>query len=558
MRSPLMVFLVYLVFNASLFAAEPPPKPIGVTEVMVTSERIKKYMPEYQVIVRLSERSKNRGKILTHLASGNSTFIDDTWILNEFQNTVQNTSLSALMTTLNLAVPDKETAIEVTKLFEDLGWYCSKSLIDDSTGHPQELPGRDTANWKYSAEKIGNSWMVDKVYIGHPASIISPPIYEIYVTKDDRLLNVKCRHFSHLYYKDHPHQTTSLAWICPATDGSHFVCADSCERFTVWGFNYDHDRSMRLLEDYWVDEWQTVVEDFLEMQMLGANAVRIHLQVGRLMKSPTEPNEESFAQLKRLVEWCQAAGIYLDITGLGCYLRKEVPTWYDSLDEAARWEVQALFWETIAKTCSEFPSVFCYDLMNEPVLPGDGEKATEWLGEEFAGMCFVQRITLDLAGRTREQVAKAWVDQLVAAIRRHDKRHMITAGAIPWAYTFPGAKPLFYSKEVSENLDFVSVHFYPKKGDVENALKALWAYDIGKPLVVEEMFPLECSQEDLAAFIEGSRGRVDGYFGFYWGKTIEEYYGDQKNLSDKITRNWLIYFKEKAFDILGIKPSMPH
>lgn len=554
MRSQLICLLAYVVINAPLFAAEPPLKPIGVTEVMVTSERIKKFLPEYQIIVRLSDRMKDRGKILTHLASGKTTFIDDTWIVNEFLNTVQNTSLSAFMTTLNLAVPDKGTAIEVTKLFEDLGWHCSKSLIDDSTGQPQDLPGRDTVNWKYSAEKIANSWMVDKVYIGPPASIMNPPLYEINMTKDNRLLNVKCRHVIHLIGKDPPHHTTSLALIRPASDGSHFVCADTGTTFTAWGFNYDHDRSMRLLEDYWVDEWQTVIEDFLEMQVYGANAVRIHLQLGRFMESSTDPNEKALAQLKRLVEWCQAAGVYLDITGLGCYLKKEVPPWYDVLDEERRWNVQALFWESIAKVCAEYPSVLCYDLMNEPILPGEGEKAAEWLAGEFAGMCFVQRLTLDLAGRTREQVAKSWVDKLVAAIRKHDTRHMITVGVIPWNYTFPGAKPIFYSKEVSENLDYVSVHFYPKKGDVENALKALWAYDIGKPLVVEEMFPLECSQEDLAAFIEGSRDRVDGYFGFYWGKTFEEYGQKSNDVASELTRNWLLHFKNKAFEILGIRP----
>ncbi|MEI7733357.1 MAG: hypothetical protein WCO56_27550, partial [Verrucomicrobiota bacterium] len=89
-------------------------------------------------------------------------------------------------------------------------------------------------------------------------------------------------------------------------------------------------------------------------------------------------------------------------------------------------------------------------------------------------------------------VAKAWVEKLSAAIRKHDQRHLVTVGVIPWVYVFPKAKPLFYSKEVSANLDFVSVHFYPKQNDAIGALTALAAYDIGKPVVVEEMFPLSC------------------------------------------------------------------
>ena len=116
----------------------------------------------------------------------------------------------------------------------------------------------------------------------------------------------------------------------------------------------------------------------------------------------------------------------------------------------------------------------------------------------------------------------------MAAIRKHDPRHLITVGAIPWAMTWPNAKPLFYSKEVSKNLDFVSLHFYPKKGEVGQALKALAVYDIGKPIVIEEMFPLSCPVADLDQFIDGSKPLAVGWIGFYWGKTIAEYKQDER------------------------------
>jgi hypothetical protein len=188
--------------------------------------------------------------------------------------------------------------------------------------------------------------------------------------------------------------------------------------------------------------------------------------------------------------------------------------------------------------------------MNEPILPGE-KKETEWLAGEFGGKYFVQRISLDLAGRTRKQVARMWVDKLVAAIRKHDKRHMITVGVIPWAHTFPKAKPLFYSKEVGENLDFVSVHFYPKKGEVQKALSALAVYDVGKPLVIEEIFPLYCGEEEFDVFVDESLDIVDGYIGFYWGKTIEEYSAPNAGIAGAIMRNWLEYFRAKGPEILG-------
>jgi hypothetical protein len=341
-----------------------------------------------------------------------------------------------------------------------------------------------------------------------------------------------------------------LELIRVSEDGRRFVRAESGGRLVGWGFNYDHDDSGRLLEDYWHQEWSTVVEDFNEMKNLGANLVRVHLQLAKFMEAADRPNKGALKQLGRLVELAETTGLYLDITGLGCYHKKDVPGWYDAMDEARRWRVQALFWEAVATTCAESNAVFCYDLMNEPILPGANDKETDWLGDEFGGKHFMQRITLDLAGRTRKQVAQAWVRKLVTAIRKRDKRHMITVGVIPWAHTFPKARPLFYSKEVGENLDFVSVHFYPKKGEVNKALTALAVYDVGKPLVIEELSPLYCGEEDFDAFIDASRESVDGYIGFYWGTTIDEYSRPNIDVAGSIMRNWLEYFRTKGPEIL--------
>ncbi len=344
---------------------------------------------------------------------------------------------------------------------------------------------------------------------------------------------------------------TSLKWIKPSRDGSHFFCDDSDTTFVVWGFNYDHDAAGRLLEDYWTHEWHTVVEDFQEMKQLGANVVRIHLQVAKFIRSPRETDPAALEQLARLVQLAERTGLYLDITGLGCYHRQDVPQWYDAMGEAERWDVQAMFWEAIARVCAKSPAIFCYDLMNEPIVPGADKKETDWLAGEFGGKWFVQRISLELTGRTQKQVAKQWIDKLVFAIRRVDDRHMITVGAIPLAYTFSGAKSLFYSPEVCEGLDFVSVHFYPETNRVKEALSVLATYNIGKPIVVEEIFPLKCSIEELDEFIEGSRKIADGWIGFYWGKTIEEYAKEPTDIAGAITRSWLEYFRTKTPAILG-------
>jgi hypothetical protein len=336
----------------------------------------------------------------------------------------------------------------------------------------------------------------------------------------------------------------ALEWVRVSDDGTYFVRGPGAERFVVWGVNYDHDRDGRLIEDYWHDQWATVVDDFREVRELGANTVRVHLQLGKFMEAADRPHAGNLARLADLVKLADETGLYLDVTGLGCYHKQDVPTWYGELSEAERWKVQQRSWRAIAEVCHASPAIFCYDLMNEPILPGE-KPATEWLGGELGGKHFVQRIALDRAGRTPMEIAKAWVAGLTSAVRGVDRRHLITVGEIPWALEFKGATSTFHSPEVGGPLDFVSVHFYPKRNQVDEALAALRVYEIGKPLVVEELFPLRCSVEEVGQFIGGSRGFADGWISFYWGQTIEENrHGTE--ISHAIMVKWLEHFQSQA------------
>src|SRR5690606_8059253 len=278
--------------------------------------------------------------------------------------------------------------------------------------------------------------------------------------------------------------------IAVAKDQRGFVRADTGERFVVWGFNYDHDAQGRLIEDYWEHEWDKVVEDFGEMKALGANVVRVHLQFGKFMRSATQPDPEALGQLGRLLELAEQLELYLDLTGLGCYHRQDVPPWYDQLSEEARWDAQARFWEAVAARCRGSSAVFCYDLMNEPVVPGGAGKRDDWLGPALGDKHFVQFIALETRGRRRSDVARQWVERLVGAIRLHDRDTLVTVGLVPWSLDRPGLTSGFVPAETTESLDFVAVHIYPEQGKVDEALEVLRGFDVGKPVVVEELFPL--------------------------------------------------------------------
>lgn len=328
-------------------------------------------------------------------------------------------------------------------------------------------------------------------------------------------------------------------------DGRGFVREGEVSAFVPRGFNYDHDEKGRLLEDYWEDEWAKVEEDFREMKELGANAVRIHLQFARFMETPDTPNDAALERLARLTKLAEKLHLYLDVTGLGCYHKKDVPGWYDKLSEIDRWDAHARFWEAISRRCAESAAIFCYDLMNEPVVPGGRRKPGEWLGPPFAGKHFVQFITLDEAGRPRPAIARQWIRHLTAAIRKHDSQHLITVGLVPWSLDRPGLTSGFVPEEIAGELDFLSVHIYPENSKLDEAMNTLRGFAVGKPVVIEEIFPLRCSVSELERFVEASREVAAGWLGFYWGKTPDEC-RQSKELAEALMLGWLELFQKLA------------
>ena len=327
-----------------------------------------------------------------------------------------------------------------------------------------------------------------------------------------------------------------MEWVTVGKDGRSFVLASSGKAFVPRGFNYDRDADGRLIEEYWEAEWPKIEQDFAEMKKLGANVVRVHLQFGRFMDGPDKADEKALDRLGRLVALAESQGLYLDLTGLGCYKKETIPDWYDGLSEKDRWRAQALFWEAIAVRCANHPAVFCYDLMNEPVVPSG--KTEQWLGPAFAGgYHYVQYISLDQKDRDRTQIARDWLRAMTAAIRKHDQRHMITVGMLPTSGSG------FVPKKVAREVNFISVHIYPESAKMQEARDTVKEFSVGKPLVIEELFPMHCTIPELREFLE--QAKVAGWMGFYWGKTPNEY-RKSESIGDAIMLGWLELFQEMA------------
>jgi hypothetical protein len=328
-----------------------------------------------------------------------------------------------------------------------------------------------------------------------------------------------------------------------AADGKSFAFARSNGKFTPWGFNYDRDHRLRLLEDYWEAEWPTVEQDFREMRELGANVVRVHLQFGAFLSSPTQPDEPNLARLRKLVLLAEQNGLYLDITGLGSYRKRDTPRWYDDLDEPARWDAQANFWGAIARTLADRPGVFCYDLVNEPTIPGDPQET--WVHPlALAGFHYVQFIVRDPAGRNPDDIARQWTRKMTAAIRVHDTRRPITIGMLPVPAADMSKAHGFVPAALKDDLDIIAVHVYPESKKTDDALAILKSFDVGKPLVVEETFPLTTTAREFDEFLTRSRDAVDGVIGFYWGKTVAEM-NDRPGVTDRQMLAWLEAFAKR-------------
>jgi hypothetical protein len=323
-----------------------------------------------------------------------------------------------------------------------------------------------------------------------------------------------------------------------SSDKTHFVLEKSGKEFSPWGFNYDRDHSGRLIEDYWETEWSKVETDFRSMKQLGANVVRVHIQFGKFMQCATTPNKQALERLQKLLKLAEKLELYIDLTGLGCYHKKDIPPWYDAMNEAERWDAQAQFWRAVADRCKKSPALFCYDLMNEPVSPGALRKSGDWLAPPMGDKHFVQVISLDPAGRPRAKIAQEWVQKLVSAIREKDADAMITVGLLPGTPERVDYYSGFIPADLTDLLDYISVHVYPERNKIDAGLA------VGRPIVVEETFPMACSVEDLGTFMDRSKN-VAGWIGFFWGKMPDDL-RESKEIVDHITRSWLEFFQKRA------------
>ena len=281
--------------------------------------------------------------------------------------------------------------------------------------------------------------------------------------------------------------------------------------FRVWGFNYgvgDRYAILSYFDKPTKARLRQVVSDMREARSLGANTLRVYLELKAFMTSAREPNLRALDALARLLKRAERLQLYLDITGNLVW--RSAPPWYDDLPEQARWAVQARFWRAVARTAAESPAVLVYELTSEPVI----QPSDRWYGGEFGGYTFVQWIVRESHGRDPSQLARRWIRRLRGSIRKHDRKHLIGLGLLPNTTGPLGAA------NVAGLLDVLLVHEYPHEAHIGEAILRMREFAAQhKPVILGETAPLHATPSTWRSFLCASRRYLDGYLSFYDGRT---------------------------------------
>ena len=283
-------------------------------------------------------------------------------------------------------------------------------------------------------------------------------------------------------------------------------------RFEVWGFNYGiGDRYLIL--DYFSRPTKRrqarVFEDMREARALGANTLRIYLEIGTFMRNPREPRLRALRAYRDVVAEARRLGIYLDVTG--DLVWRKAPWWYDALGEQRRWKVQARFWRAVADVSSRSRAVLMYELTSEPNVTD----SDSWYDGELGGLTFVQNIVRRLDGRDPQRLARAWTRKMRNAVRSRDRRHLISIGFMP----FCGGP--FAHEGLLDLLDLLVVHSHPQEETQEESIESIRDFsDHGTPVVLGETSPM--FTKSWPEFLTELPDYVDGYLYYYDGRRPSE------------------------------------
>lgn len=326
------------------------------------------------------------------------------------------------------------------------------------------------------------------------------------------------------------HATTASAALPRVTVAGHELRAGTAN-FRSFGFNYSSGGRLGTIAynlDPSAENRATLISDIQDAKRLRANTLRIYLQlhdfVYRDEAGTLRMRADRLANYVETLKIADSLGMYLDVTGNLTWMAEKVPAWYDAMSTGERWQVQAFFWEQVARASRPYDSVFCYELTSEPTITDRADAS--WYAGDFGGFFFSSPMAKGFPASQHAYLAQAWTTMMRNAVRKGDDRHLVTVGMLPFSeYSF-GARNL------APLLDFLIVHEYPNgtgTGGAPNQAAVTKSIDLvkrfaafGKPVVIGETAMLSADPATQSAFMMGVQRYVAGMYGFFDGRTPAE------------------------------------
>jgi hypothetical protein len=281
----------------------------------------------------------------------------------------------------------------------------------------------------------------------------------------------------------------------------------------AWGFNWGAGSAypvIRYFDNPTSAKLTALAAELRTARRLGANTMRIYVELGQVMETPKRARPRALAALRKLLALAEREGIYLDITGDLVWRPARVPSWYDHLSDRDRWRVQARFWKDLARIAASSPAVLCYELTSEPII-GDG--AVRYTGE-FGGWTFLQSMARG-HGQSARALARAWTRELAAAVRSEDDRP-VTIGFLPTV------SDAFGPANLAGLLDILVVHVYPTPASRRDDVELIREYaSFGEPVLLGETFALMCDAATERAFLVDASRHLAGTLEFFDGRDPE-------------------------------------
>lgn len=213
-----------------------------------------------------------------------------------------------------------------------------------------------------------------------------------------------------------------------------------------------------------------IAEDFDIIKNMGLNSIRIFIQYEDFGKANVKP--EKLERLKKTMDLALAYDLKVMITLFDFYGNYDVSNWTLTQRHA----------EAIVTAIKDHPALLGWDIKNEPDLDFDSRG---------------------------QQLVLSWLEEMIIKLKGWDKDHPITIG-----WSSPEA-----AINLSDEVDFVSYHYYRETEDFIDAHNALKSKVSDKPLLLQEYG--FSSYDGFWNLYQGSEENQVSYYKAMQGKLVE-------------------------------------